>query len=89
MNVSARNTSVSTSTYFTITAKAGEDLTETVLLEKLGETELSKALKITSVTQLGKTYELPSQPYSNVYLNIEYVYTAPDSLLPFRMAKQP
>ena len=77
VNVSARNTSVSTSTYFTITAKAGEDLTETVLLEKLGETELSKALKITSVTQLGKTYELPSQPYSNVYLNIEYVYTAP------------
>ena len=77
VSVVATNNSVSNTISFSWSIPSGSTLTFDAIIEQLTKNEKTDSVEITSVMSLSEEFSLPVQVASNIYLDIEYVYTEP------------
>ena len=77
VSVVATNNSVSNTISFSWSIPSGSNLTFDAIIEQLTKKENTDSVEITSVMSLSEEFSLPVQVASNIYLDIEYVYTEP------------
>ena len=77
VSVVATNNSVSNTISFSWSISSGTTLTLDAIIEQLTKNENTDSVEIISVTSLSEEFSLPVQVDSNIYLDIEYVYTEP------------
>lgn len=77
VSVVATNNSVSNTISFSWSIPSGSNLTFDAIIEQLTKNENTDSVEITSVMSLSEEFSLPVQVASNIYLDIEYVYTEP------------